>query len=123
MKKAPNPTGKGGFGDHPENRASGFWSKENSVPYWQKNFLKMSYEEFENWLKNNPEHTTAQRIAHESITKRGKNFKYHKDLIDRTSGTPTQHIEQNTTVDLGESIIKELKVNITGNPKYIVEGD
>jgi hypothetical protein len=38
-----NREGKGGFQDHPENRADGRWSKEDSYSYWLHKFLAMSY--------------------------------------------------------------------------------
>lgn len=122
-RKAPNPTGKGGFKDNPQNSARGYWSKENSVPYYQKIFLKMHPKDFESYLINNPDATMAAKIAHASVVSSFEDFKHHKDLIDRTSGTATQHIEQSTTIDIGQNTIQELRVNITGDPKYIVEGN
>lgn len=32
-KKVPNPTGKGGFGDNPQNRNPGGWSKSDTLRF------------------------------------------------------------------------------------------
>ena len=36
----PNPEGKGGFADNPQNRANGRWRKEDSVSYWMNAFFE-----------------------------------------------------------------------------------
>lgn len=37
-----NPTGKGGFGDHPENACHGRWRKEDSYTYNVNKFGRMT---------------------------------------------------------------------------------
>ena len=49
----PNPDGKGGFADNPQNRANGRWRKEDSVSYWMNRFLKMSVSDMKQWEKEN----------------------------------------------------------------------
>lgn len=95
IKKAPNPKGKGGFGDNPQNRNAGYWKSEDSIPFNQKMFLRMTEAEFESWKKNNPpnKRTKAQTIAYNSIKSAEAEFNYHKDLIDRTSGTAKQFVD------------------------------
>lgn len=41
----PNPTGKGGFRDNPQNRASGYWKKEDTARYKLEKMMQMSEEE------------------------------------------------------------------------------
>ena len=36
-----NPTGKGGFGDHPENRNPGGWNPDFTFSYQYRRFLNM----------------------------------------------------------------------------------
>lgn len=51
-----NPSGKGGFGDHPENRANGSWKKENTPRgRLEKLINATSYEEFITQIINNKE--------------------------------------------------------------------
>ena len=42
-----NPTGKGGFGDHPENRNPGGWRPEYTPSYQYRRFMNMDSDEGE----------------------------------------------------------------------------
>ena len=42
-----NPTGKGGFGDNPQNKANGRWSKDTSISYWYNHLIRLDIQEFE----------------------------------------------------------------------------
>lgn len=92
-----NPTGKGGFGEHPEHSARGRWSKENSYSYWLNYFKQLSVKEFGEYDKTNPEgeRTMAQNLAY----KRTKELYENNDLkefesnANRTEGMPKQAIE------------------------------
>lgn len=94
-KHIPNPTGKGGFVDNPENRANGRWSKENSIPYCQNMFIRMTVEEFLKWEQENPpsKRTMAQQIAYKSVVESEKELNYLKEVTDRTSGKPSQSVD------------------------------
>lgn len=81
-----NPNGKGGFADNPENRASGRWNKEESIPYLQNKFGRMTLEEFENY---NPQ-TPFEKAAYESVKRSYIDLGYLKEVTDRTSGKPEQ---------------------------------
>lgn len=93
-----NPTGKGGFGDNPQNRADGRWRAEDSIPYWQHYFLSLTIDQVEEWLTKNPyEHrTNAQIIALDSIQKAAKKIEYLKEVTDRTTGKPKQSVDVTT---------------------------
>lgn len=91
-----NPTGKGGFGDNPENRHNGRWKKENSISYNYHKFLSMSEEEFNSYI---PE-TMAQVTAYDMV----KNAKANrtdivKEITDRTEGKAPQSIDMTTNGD------------------------
>jgi hypothetical protein len=81
-----NPIGKGGFGDNPQNRANGRWSKETSISYWYNHIIRLSVDEFNNF---EPE-TVAQKLAYNSIVESQKELGYLKEVTDRTEGKAYQ---------------------------------
>lgn len=99
-KHIPNPTGKGGFGDHPENRNPGGWKKEESISYQYNLIGRMSDEELENFVPK----TQFQKIALARV-KQARDERYGlpdaKELADRTEGKPSQAIDMTSK---GESI-------------------
>ena len=113
-----NPTGKGGFGDHPENSLKGRWSKENSQHYCLNKFLSMTEEEFLTWAKENPpeKRTVAQILAYERVAQSRKTLADYKEVIDRTEGQAKQKIEFDSSndeaVDKLDELIKELRHEI-----------
>jgi hypothetical protein len=92
-----NPTGKGGFGDHPENRANGRWSKENSYSYWLNYFKQLSVKDFIAYNETNPidDRTMAQDMAYKRTQELHKtnDLKEFESNANRTEGMPKQAIE------------------------------
>jgi hypothetical protein len=102
-----NPTGKGGFRDHPENRNKGTWDKNESISYWLNKFKYMPTNDFNDYAKNNPNMTMACRAAYMRIGRMIEKLEEFKEVADRTEGKATQKIEmQDTTID---SAIEDLK--------------
>lgn len=87
-----NPTGKGGFGENPENRNPGGWCKETSIPYLQNKFGRMEFEEFENYEPKTP----FEKAAYEAVKKSWEELGYLKEVTDRTSGKAEQSIDHKT---------------------------
>lgn len=103
-----NPTGKGGFGEHPENRSDGRWSKENSYTYWLNYFMKMTKVEFDTYnpLKRT-DMTMAMCGAWSRIAKSSK-LEEFREVANRTEGMPRQ------TTDLtsnGKTLTGLIQVN------------
>lgn len=44
---APNPTGKGGFGDNPQNRANGSWKKDDTARYKLEQMMQLPEDQLE----------------------------------------------------------------------------
>jgi hypothetical protein len=88
-----NPTGRGGFRDHPEHRKNGYWRAEDSISFQYKRFVMMSVDEFNTWLEDNPEgkRTTAQELAYMAVVKARRDLKYLVELTDRTEGRSQQN--------------------------------
>ena len=90
-----NPTGKGGFKDNPENRNSGYWSAEDSISFQYKKLQKLTIEELEQWISQNPKslRTVAQDLAYKALVKAQKELSYLKEVTDRSEGKAPQSID------------------------------
>jgi len=88
-KKVKNPEGKGGFGDNPQNRASGRWSKDTSISYWYNYLIRLDINEFDAF---NPE-TKAQQLAYNALKESESDLPYLKEVTDRTEGKAMQQTD------------------------------
>lgn len=95
VKHIPNPTGKGGFKDHPENRADGKWDSKNTFSYQINRFKNMPVKEFLAWPETTPEdvRTMAEELAWKRVFESRKSLKDFKEVANRTEGMPKQSIE------------------------------
>lgn len=89
-KQVPNPTGKGGFGDNPQNRHNGAWKKADTPRYKLEQMMKLSEEELIAVAsdKDAPyfERTLAFAMAQ-------KDWKTMKEMIAEVYGTPRQSVD------------------------------
>jgi hypothetical protein len=92
-----NPTGKGGFGDNPQNKANGRWSKETSYSYILNKYGRLDLDEF---LKVEPK-TAFEKMAYLAIKNAWIDLGYLKEVADRTEGKAQTSIDVTTK---GESI-------------------
>ena len=90
-----NPTGKGGFGDNPQNRSDGRWSKENSFTYWLNYFKHLTVTEFEQYKVNKPksERTVAEQLAYNRVAKATDELKEFQEVANRTEGKPKETMQ------------------------------
>ncbi len=95
----PNPTGKGGFVDNPQNRSDGRWSKENSFSYWYNFFKRLTVKEFKEYEQKKPddERSVAESLAYARIVNARRDLREFQEVADRTEGRPTQRVEQDIT--------------------------
>ena len=87
-----NPNGKGGFTDNPQNRANGRWNKEESIPFLQNKFGRMTLEEFDAYEPQTP----FEKAAWEAVKKSYIDLGYLKEVTDRTCGKPDQKTDLTT---------------------------
>jgi hypothetical protein len=89
-----NPTGKGGFGDHPEHRSNGYWDSKNTFSFQLGRFKKMTIQQLEDWNKNTPKEvrTVAEDLAFIRIFKARENLKEFEVVADRTEGKAVQPV-------------------------------
>jgi hypothetical protein len=93
--KNNNPTGKGGFQDHPELRSNGRWDKKNSVSYWMRYLLKLTVAEFRKFEESIPENerTVAASLAYARVLAARSDRRAFDVVANRTEGYPKQSID------------------------------
>ena len=92
----PNPEGKGGFKDHPENiNAGGRPHNQESFVYWYGQFKNMTVEEFKAYEKTKPDgqRTVAESLAYARVVKARSDLKEFKEVADRSEGRPVQRTD------------------------------
>lgn len=103
VKKVPNPTGKGGFGERPETiNRHGTWKPENVLSYQYNRFLNMTLadlEEFSQRVKKDKKSVTMAEIGGYTrvLAMRGS-LQDAKEIADRTEGKAMQPIEMKAEV-------------------------
>ena len=94
VKTPPNPTGKGGFQERPQDRNSGHWKSEESISFQYNKLMRLSPDEFKDYVPK----TIAQKIAYKrlniAITEAG--LMDTKEITDRTEGKAAQSIDLTT---------------------------
>jgi len=95
-KKLPNPNGKGGFADNPQNINPGGRPKnQESFTYWMRVFKEMTVEEYLAWDSetNDKEKTVAASLAYARVKKSRESLKEFKEVADRTEGKASQSLD------------------------------
>ena len=106
-----NPSGKGGFGDNPQNRNPGGRPKnEQRFGYWLQFFKNLTSKEFKEYTTNrSPDDMyVAELIAFERVTNARKDLAEYKEVADRTEGRAKQVIEAEITKSTAELTDEEL---------------
>lgn len=89
-----NPTGKGGFGERPQDISPGGWKKENTISYQYNRFMNMSPDELIEWSKTpNSERTVAMDLAYGRVLAARKSLPDIKEITDRTEGKAQQTMD------------------------------
>lgn len=101
-----NPTGKGGFGDNPENRSDGRWSKDTSITYWYNAILRMTDDEYDNFIPTTRAQRLAMRRIESALGTDELALKNTKEITDRTEGKPKQDIDMNIESESAIPLIK-----------------
>lgn len=97
--QVPNPTGKGGFGDHPENRNPGSWKKSDTPRFKLEQMMKLSEQD----LKAVADDKTApyfERKLAGAINK--ADWKVIREMTDQVYGQPKQTID--TTIAIPQPL-------------------
>jgi hypothetical protein len=113
-QQVPNPTGKGGFGDHPENRNPGGWKPEFTFSYQYRRFMNMTVEEFKAWKDTtaDKDKTMVEELAYVAVLKARSDIRDRQEIADRTEGKAPQ------TISVDGGFFKQDKLKLE-----VVDGD
>lgn len=93
-KHIPNPTGKGGFKDNPQNRSDGTWDSKMVFSYQYKRFMNMTVDELKAYnSKPDSERTVVEDLAYSRVLAAKKSLPDVKEITDRTEGRAAQSID------------------------------
>lgn len=114
-----NPTGKGGFGDHPENRNPGGWKPEYTFSYQYRRFMNMTVEEFKAWkdLTADKDKTMVEELAYVAVLKARSDIRDRQEITDRTEGKAPQTV----VVDGGFFSKEKLQVEVVDEQRNTTE--
>lgn len=90
VSKAPNPTGKGGFGDNPQNRNPGGWNKKGTARYRLELIIAMGEEELQALIENPATPVFEKRIAN---AVKSSQWKEIEGMINQVYGRPRENID------------------------------
>lgn len=107
----PNPQGKGGFQERPNDRSDGRWNKDESISYQYNKLLRMAPDEFDAYK---PE-TVAQQIAYKrlKIARTEVGLNDTKEITDRVEGRAPQSVD----ITSGGDKLKTALVEFVGGIK------
>ena len=94
-----NPTGKGGFGDNPQNRHDGSWRKSDTPRFKLEQMMKLSEQRLKQIADDNDAPYFERKIA--TAIKKG-DWKVIREMIEQVYGQPKQTID--TTVVIPEPL-------------------
>ena len=78
-----NPTGKGGFGDNPQNRSNGSWKKTDTARYKLEKMMELTKTEIDSLISDDQRPLFEQKLA-ESIA--NAKWSVIKDMIEQVYG-------------------------------------
>lgn len=111
VRKAPNPTGKGGFAERPEDRSSGHWDSKNTFSYQMNKFKNMTVKEFMEYEQTHPdsERTVAESLAYARVAKARKDLREFEVVANRTEGMPKFSVDHTTKGDKIDNVNVTIK--------------
>lgn len=89
VRKAPNPSGKGGFADNPQNRNPGGWKKEDTPRYKLEQMMKMTAAELR---KIESDSTTPLFEKKLSTAIQAGEWREIREMIQEVYGKPQESV-------------------------------
>jgi len=118
-----NPTGKGGFGDHPELiNAGGRPKNAESFNYWMDHFKTLPFEKFKKYKSEHPDMSMAAFGAYARVAKMIDELKEFQEVANRTEGYPKQLVEtEDITDNLDNKTVEQLRAETRRIDKILRE--
>ena len=98
VKTPPNPTGKGGFGDNPQNRNPGGWKKSNTPRFKLEQMMKLSSGELQEIINDSTRPLFEQKLATAIID---GHWLVMREMIDQVYGKAKESVD---VTSKGESV-------------------
>lgn len=100
----PNPKGKGGFGDNPQNiNRSGHWKKEDTPRFKLETMMTLTEEELRVIVEDKNKPLFERNIA---LAIKGSDWKTAESMINQVYGVPKSEIDMKLGTDDGSPLIK-----------------
>lgn len=94
VRTPPNPTGKGGFGDNPQNiNLSGHWKKEDTPRFKLEQMMKLGEEELRKVAESKDSPLFERKLA---IAIRKGEWREIKEMIQEVYGKPKESVDVTT---------------------------
>lgn len=90
VRTPPNPSGKGGFGDNPQNRNPGGWKKEDTPRFKLEQMMKLSGQELTAIVDDSSRPLFEQKLAQAIVD--GK-WMVIKEMIQEVYGKPKETVD------------------------------
>jgi hypothetical protein len=90
VRPAPNPTGKGGFGDHPENRNPGGWKKEETVRYQVEQVAQMDDDALNAVIEDSKRPRLVRNFA---TAVKNSQWREIREIIEMIYGKPKESVD------------------------------
>ena len=111
VRNAPNPSGKGGFGEHPENINAGGRPKNiERYDYWFQYFKDMKYKDFLALADEDKSEWPTAKVDAYNRYRKISHLKEFQEVANRTEGMPRQTVKQEFDDD-----VTEVKIEIRKN--------
>lgn len=112
----PNPTGKGGFADHPENRNPGGWNKEMVFSYQYRRFMNMTMDELNDFrAKPDMERKVVEELAYRAVMRAKESLRDVQEITDRTEGKAPQYIGLGDPADAKKALVEFIGLDTPEN--------
>ena len=97
--QVPNPTGKGGFGDNPQNRHNGAWKKTDTPRYKLEKMMRLTEQEIKH-IADDKDAPYFERKLAVAINK--ADWKTIESMMTQVYGQPKQTID--TTIAMPQPL-------------------
>lgn len=90
VRTPPNPSGKGGFADNPQNRNPGGWKKEDTPRFKLEQMMKLSESELVEIINDVAKPLFEHKLA---TALRDGNWQTIKEMMQEVYGKPKESVE------------------------------
>lgn len=109
-KHIPNPTGKGGFGDNPQNRSSGHWKKEDTPRFKLEKMMNLSIKDLEVIVRDEDAPLFERKLAKAIVE---DDWKTYREMMHEVYGTPKQSVDVTSGGDKIKTVVEIIDARST----------